>query len=320
LSVQAVVEGWPPPPGEFSTVPASTRSSAWLFVFWGLLDKDSTEHFWTFVARASEERPTEDLFRTCFGFGYADAERRIAANYSHWLNSDERLVLSKPEQPPNVPPLALRGASSVESGRLPGEWRRNLALLNTNKSDRASELEAVRLSIAKSLRRNEQDARLLASLGLCERSAGRDDEAYSHLTAASRLGVVRPRAYLELARIEYERALRSPESSGTTLSESQARAVLEPLARARSQSPTLEGVYELMCDVWTRSTIRPGAGDLLAMREGTRRFPRNTRLMSAAVKLHNENGEASAAAEIANRWLKATDTRTQKPFQSAITR
>ena len=317
--LRALLERWPVFSGSLGEVSPKIRQDAWGFVFWGLMDPEYTSRFWTFVKRASEERVDEIMFRECFGLGYAATEQRILAIKQRWEDShpDMRVVLARTNVPLERPELRLRVARPAEIARLLGEWRRQMALLNENPQQRAAALDAARISIAQPLPKNERDAGLLATLGLCERDGGRNEEAYEHLSRATQLGVVRPRAYLEFSRIGHERAVRALTSAEQKFSEAQTRAIIEPLMRAHGQSPALQGVYELMCEVWDRSSSRPGPADLSALAEGARRFPRNTRLMAATVRLLNDNGEKAQAADIANRWLKLADEQTRKSFGGA---
>ncbi len=289
--------------------PAATgvrrAQDAAVFVLWGLLDREYTEKFWTFVQRASSENVTEEAFKECFGFGYAEGARKVAGSFPRLSENSD---ISLPRSATTLPKVELRAARFSEAGRLVGEWHRQLASIQTDKRKRDAELANARECFVKALPKTE-DPELLAALGICEKDAGLTASAIAHLEVAIRAKVSRPRAYLDYARLLYASA-----ASGT-LSETDTRAILAPLHTARAKSPALPGIYALMTEVWERSSVQPTPMDLEALEEGTRLFPRDVRLASRAFQIHSEHGRKAKAAEMANRLLKAVNPSTRETLR-----
>lgn len=284
------------------------------FVRWGLLNKEYTSRFWTFVQRACEENVTEAMFTECFGFGYAEANRRIL---NFFPNGDRFTRIGMPkEELDKIPPLQLRPARPSELGRIIGEWRRQAAFLEEDPARFAAAIEHARTSILNTLPRVE-DPRSLATLGICEKDAGKNEDALKHLEAAVRAKVVRPRAYLDYARLLFERATAGQKDATAKLDAEQTSAILDPLRTGGTQTPALNGTYRLAADVWTRSSVEPTGEDLAFIEEGTRLFPRDSQLAIAAIRLHARHGLKSEASAIANRWLKTVDAKTRKQFEAA---
>ena len=98
------------------------------------------------------------------------------------------------------------------------------------------------------------DVRLLATLGLCEIDAGNPAGALQYLEPAVAGGVVRPRAYHELARLRFAELRRglSPSASFTF---AQVAPIIEPLRRALAQAPPLPEVFELLGEGGLRETV-----------------------------------------------------------------
>ncbi len=318
IDVQRMLEMWDALPPTASDIPKELKDQAALFIVWALRDTQYTPGFWKFVERSSKEKLTESLFQECFGLNYAQATLRARKQLVKWIIAERnaadnsKYVLASVRSPVQVPEFEVRSARSTEIGRIVGEWRRLVSALETTPESRNAALEATRLSMLRNVQPPRADAAFLAALGLCEKDAGRDDEALEHLGAAVRAGVQRPRACLDYARLMYDRELRGLSGADAKFSPEQTRTLLESLLAARKQAPALPGVYALMTDIWSRSSEKPSVADLAIVQEGTRLFIRETPFVLSAIRLHHALGFDAEAAEIANRWLKTPDGRSRE--------
>jgi hypothetical protein len=129
-------------------------------------------------------------------------------------------------------------------------------------------------------------------MGLTECDAQNDAGARPYLESAAAIGVVRPRAWLELAR------LRFAEHAGARLNADQLAEILKPLFTARSQAPAMAEVYELIAEAWAASTVRPTAGNLAVLSEGVNLFPRRTALIVRAAGLFLDYGYIEDATNL----------------------
>ncbi|MBM3855353.1 MAG: hypothetical protein FJ399_19730, partial [Verrucomicrobia bacterium] len=99
------------------------QAQAALFVRWGVAGRGAPRRaaLWTFAARAAIEPVTEALFRECFGFDFAAAQRQLTEHLPEAIR--ERLPL-RPSQRPRLPDFPLRPATDVEIARIKGDWER----------------------------------------------------------------------------------------------------------------------------------------------------------------------------------------------------
>lgn len=276
------------------TVPAGDLGpwleQAELFVSWALDPANGrAEAFWTWLGRATTEPATETLFQECLGLDYAAATRAVIA-YS--INHRGiRWVL--PEALSRPPPSPLEDASPRQAARLKGEWERLEARYVRRNQPELEEqyVTLARRTLQRAYDRDDRDPRLLATLGLLELDAGNKPEAVKLLEEAVERGVVRPRAYYELARLRYDHLFgRSTRNDGKFTAE-QAASIVNPLLTGMKQSPSLDVAYELLAHVSAQSVEPPSDEVIAALETGTRLFPqKRARLLElatppAAIKL-----------------------------------
>jgi hypothetical protein len=219
-----------------------------------------------FLARISKEPVSEALFKDCFKASYPQMLVALRS-YIEMPVYKLQQFNSKGDGLTATAPV-LREATPSEVGRLKGE---TLGLAGHQDQARA-ELIAPYL-------RGERDPRLLAALGLSEHASGEETRARKFLEAATDAKVVRPEAYLELARLRYADALAQPAAADGSFSPAQTTGVLAPLLAARHQPPVSAGFYELIADTWERSASRPTHEDVAVLIEGVRLFPTRLRLI-----------------------------------------
>lgn len=250
------------------------HSGAELFVRWAIDAGGPTrEALWTFAGRAAEEPVTEEMFEACFGFGFAELRDRLSDYLPRAVKESPRVYAGKP---PAAPRVEVRPATPSEIARIRGEWER-LAIGQiqaTQPQVRELYVEQARRTLQAAFVSGDRDPRLLATLGLCELDAGNPTGAREYLEPAIAGGVIRPRAYFEVARLRWA-ALRSgrPETEMATAVE--LAEVLRPLRQAAKQAPPLPEVFALYAEAWVRCDSTLGPEDLAVLETGARLFARH---------------------------------------------
>ena len=290
-------------------------SQAELLIRWGLDGRGSPhrEGFFKFIERSTVGGPTEALLQECLGVDFATLGEQLGAYLTTAVRKD---LLMRPAAAIKLPPLALRNATDGEIARIKGDWERlEIDYVRRRYPDLAAKyVEQARRTLLRAYDRNDRDPRLLAILGLCEIDAGNEAGARHYLESATQMGVVRPRAWLELARLRLAERLAAPASEGK-LSAGQAAEVLAPLFTAKSQAPPLPEVYELIAEVWAHCVIAPTRGHLAVLGEGVNLFPRRSTLVLRTAALFLRHGyQADAAAFIELGLRTASDDSERARF------
>jgi hypothetical protein len=276
------------------------QAQAALFIRWGLAGRGAPRRaaLWKFAERAAVESVTEALFKECFGLDFADARQQLTAHLPEAMR--ERLAL-RPAQRPRLPDPGLRPATDVEIARIKGDWERlEIAFVKAQFPPLAQKyVEQARRTLMRAYDRGSRDPRLLEVIGLCELDAGNAAAARDFLEdAAARSKTLRPRAWLELARLRFAAAGAPGVDGGLRLTPEQAGAVLTPLAAARAQEPPLPEVYTLIAEVWAAGTHAPPPDQLAVLEQGVQLFPRHTELVYRTAELNVRHGFTDTA-----RWL-----------------
>ncbi len=281
------------------------RNEAALFIRWSLAGKNQPrrESLWKFVKLASTEPATEKMFRECFGQGYADAQQMLGAYLFAAVSKPLRLV---PEETLPLPRLEPRPATRLDIARIKGDWDRlEIGYVKSHFPELTTRyVEQARRTLHRAYDKGERDPRLLAIMGLCECDAGDDRAARPYLEAAVQGGVVRPRAYYELARLRYVEARAKTDLPGGKLTAAQAAAVLQPLDGLRRQQPPLLEAYALAAEVWARADSALTRRELDVLDEGVEFFPRNAPFIYQAAWLNAQHGFRPEAEALIARGLK----------------
>lgn len=280
---------------------------SYAFVHWGLYGNlgKNQRAFVTFLRRLEREPLSEPLFKECFKKSYKDMAMEIRGYVDFTVHKVAGVQAKKGEKIPEPPPFELREATPAEIGRLQGDTLRL-----------AGHADDAHLALIAPYIRGERDPSLLAALGLLERSRGDNARAKKFLEAAAGAKAVRPRAYLELARLRLADALARPASSGL-LSAEQAATVLQPLFTARSQPPPLPEVYETIAEAWSACSVTAGAPHLAVIDEGVRLFPRNAGLVYLDAALKVRAGLVAEAGSLINLGLRvAPDSASRGRFEA----
>lgn len=276
---------------------ASTQE---LFVRWALVSGGGIrDAFWRFVERASTGPVTEEDFEACFGFGYADLRDRLSDYLPRAVTELHRI---RPSRRLAVPSFEIDRATPGQVARVRGEWER-LAIGHVQRrlpEVREPYVAQARRTLRRAYDAGDRDPQLLATLGLCEIDAGDPEAAGRFLVPAIDGGVVRPRAYLELARLRYA-ALQLTMPAGGRFPYSQLAPVLEPLRRAATQSPPLHEVIVLLAEAWAVCESAPNVAEWGILEAGARLFARNAAVTSSvalALVRHERHGEAAGWLEV----------------------
>jgi hypothetical protein len=97
--------------------------------------------------------------------------------------------------------------------------------------------------------------------------------------------------------------------------------VFTPLFAVREQLPVLPEIYELIAQVWSRTTFRPTRGHLDVLKDGVRLFPRRAPLVYQTATLYAAHGYATEAAALIHLGLLvATDAGERERFTQLETR
>lgn len=301
---------------------ASTQE---LFVRWAILSGGTTrETFWRFAARAAEVSVTEELFEEYFGFGFAELRDRLSDYLPKAAGETARIKTGKG---PEVPEFEVERATPNEIARVRGEWER-LAIGHVQRrlpQVREPYIAQARRTLRRAYDAGDRDPRLLATMGLCEIDAGNEAGAAQFLEPAAAGGVIRPRAYHELARLRFAELRRNtPETK--LFSYTELAPVIDPLRRAVAQAPSLPEVFTLLAEAWARCEYDPNTDELEELRTGARLFARRPTVayaIAAALARHGKTAEAlvvleAATSQPADEATRASITRLRTALTAGV--
>ncbi len=277
-----------------AAVRAATQ--AW-FVRWAITQGESTRRaLWEWVAAGAEGLVTEEMFTARFGFDYAELRDRLSDALPKALTETRWLP---PGALPPLPPVDVERATPGQVARVRGEWERLAMGYVARRMPEVREpyVAQARRTLRRAFDAGDRDPRLLATLALCEIDAGNAAGALPQLEAAVAAGVVRPRAYLELARLRYAALTRdaAPERSFPF---ADVAPVLDVLRRGLAQAPALPEAFALLGDVWARCATAPTSEEFAELERGARLYWRRPSVVlpiARALVRHGRVGVAQAA-------------------------
>jgi tetratricopeptide (TPR) repeat protein len=297
-------------------------SEAALLVRWGLFGKEPDgsghrESFLRFVDRATKEPTTEQMFRECFGLGYADAQQRLGL---YLLQAVSETITVPITTSSNIS-ATIRDARPDEIGRIVGDWARFEGRSSSTGMARFAERDYHRECLdhaAKLFERTYSNGArsplFLAAYGLYEAQIGDQIAARKALEAATAAGVIRPKAYVELARLRLEMALPYAGQGIGDLREMDYSAIRELLNVARMQMPSLLSSYQLMVRLLAHAPGTPTREEMSMLDEAVLLFPRNAAFACKVATLYKQCGypdEARAIIEHAMQFAESADARAQ---------
>jgi hypothetical protein len=152
------------------------------------------------------------------------------------------------------------------------------------------------------------NALFLAAFGLYQVQVGDETRGRGALEAAAKAGVVRPRAYVELARLRLQGALPSIRQGIGDLGESDFDGILALLTTAREQMPALLPSYQVLAQAYEHAPAKPARADLGVLDEALRLFPRDAALACRVATLYDGFGYGDEASAIVDRALRLAET------------
>ena len=251
--------------------------------------------FLQFAQLASRRPADEELFRRCFGLGYAEFSL-LLWQYTGWSAESGFEITSKAtSKAVVVPSPTVRSATDGEVGRIKGEALRM-----------AGRMDQAHFALIAPYQRGSRDPQLLAALGLQEAEAQLPLRALPFLEAAAADHTTRARAWATLAQLRLNAVLAHPAGPHGKLSSAQMVTILEPLFAARALTPPLPEVYRTAAAAWARSEVAPLPGHLAFIDQGVAIFPYDTDLVCADAELQLRLGYRARAAEICNLGARYT--------------
>jgi hypothetical protein len=278
---------------------AARASTQELFVRWAILTGGPTcEALWKFAAQAAERPVTEEMFEACFGFDFAELRDRLsdylpkAVGATTWID---------PENLPPLPRIEVERATPDQIARVRGEWER-LAIGHVQRylpRVREPYIAQARRTLRRAYDAGDRDPRLLATMGLCEIDVGNEAGASQYLDPAVAGGVVRPRAYYELARLRFAE-LRHGVPDTKIFSFSELAPIIDPLRRALTQAPALPEVFTMLAEAWAHCDMTPNTAEFAELENGARLFARRSAVtlpIALALARHGKKAEATAVLD-----------------------
>lgn len=262
--------------------------------------------FAQFLQRLSKEPVSEQVFEECFKMNYKKMAVELRGYIGMTDYQHQEFSLKKgAAKIGSGPALVLRDATESEVGRIKGE---TFAM--------AGFPEKAKLALTAPYIRGERDPRLVAALAIFDRANGEEVRGLKFLEFAANAKVVRPRLYVELARVRYDEGIAKPGAANGQLSDEQVAKVTSLLLTARSQPPPTPETYELMTETWAHSATPPKKEDVLFLIEGVRLFPNRLRMMYLTAQLCAQTEMIDAAHSLADYGLKVSpDAKTRGMFE-----
>lgn len=275
------------------------NSEAALFARWGLYASSHRDEFLAFVDETTREPASEAMFRRHMGMDYVEALRRLET----YLPTAVGAAIRVPLTARSLEPFKARYATPREAARILGDWCRLEGRgLGPEYLDFQREcLEQAERQFSKAVMRRADDPLLLAEYGLYKLQTSEEDDARSALEEATQAGVVRPRAYVELARLRLERALPSVEHGLGDLGENDYEEIVGLLQTARQQMPALEGSYSLLARVLEHAPARPSGAEVAVLDNALALFPQDAQFAYTIATLHSRLGDQKRASAIIDR-------------------
>ncbi len=287
------------------------QAEAALLVRWGLYarEADGSDHrtaFLDFVRQSAREPVTEAMFRGHLGMGFAEAQARLDAYLPAAVAAPIRVPLGAVD----AKPVEMRDASPTDVARIIGDWGRlegrSIGLQGLGYQQEC--LEQSERLFERIQARGEGDPMFLAAFGLYALQAGDTVRAREALATATGAGIVRPRAYLELARLRLDDALPSVEQGIGDLGEQDYAEVMRLLTLARLQLPSLIGCYQTLAKAMEHAPRTPSPLDMAVLDGGLRLFPRNASLAYTVATLYKRFGEPEKAQAVIDRAMAFAET------------
>lgn len=273
--------------------------------------KSSPKLFWEFVANCSTEPFTAQLFTQSFGKPIDHIDERLRGYLPFACLSASTFKL-KPDSTPAFKAPEIRGATPFEIARLKGRLERIETiyvskLYPTLTADYAAQTQRTFHRVKDLL---NKDPKLLAEMGLFEVDTQHDEAASPLLQKAVDAGIEHPRAYFELARIQYDQLVaRFPDLHGL---DDQVTSIEALLDHGLKQNPPLPNSYALLYEIWLRRNIPLNPAQEVQLDEGAKLFPNQFRIVYAAALLNAAQGNLTRASQLVSDGLPIFSSEKQQ--------
>ena len=308
-----------------AAVPAG-EEDAWdaeaaLLVRWGLFgtEPDGRPHreaFLDLVRGACGQPVTETRFRELLGMGFAEAEARLRAYVAVAVREPVRLPLGVAREKT----VEIREATPTEVARIVGDWGRLEArAVGMQNLDYQREcLDQADRLFERIYARQTSDPGFLAAFGLYALQVGDVTRGREALESATGAGVVRARAYLELARLKLGDSLPFAEQGIGDLNEADYGRVVGLLDTAMEQAPSLVGSYLLLAKAMEHAPKKPALGDMEVLEGAVALFPGNASLAYKVATLYKRFGYPEKAQAVIARAFRMADTNEDRARLAAF--
>lgn len=277
-------------------------SQAELFIRWAFDARGSggAEALWSFLAGPTTGPGSAGRFEKCFGMTEAAALESIRAYFPTAIRKPTRLNLRRDSRAPEV---AIRSATPVEIARIKSEWDRLGGRIVGREHPELQPFyhEQARRTLERVPEALASDPELLASKGLLFVDTGDDASALPLIERACAAERPRPRAAVELARIQVARA-REVAVDGR-LDAATIEKATAPLRGVLSTKPPMALAYQVLAEAWIGAASAAPAADLDRLLEGARLLPRDVPMLIAIARLMIEQGRIRDAQDVIERGL-----------------
>lgn len=165
-----------------------------------------------------------------------------------------------------------------------------------------------------------KDPELLSLLGIMELRAGNKTEATSLLQKAVSTGPVRPAAYVDLARLQLDQAMRTPQGADGRPSHEQVEPARNLLRTALLKLPEMNSACEFLAYSWGCSAETPTNEDLVLLNRRVRWYPANLEFVRQTAALWEKAGNPSQASVVARTGLYWVIGSPPKGYMSELRR
>jgi hypothetical protein len=284
---------------------ATLKYQTALFCYWGFMaDKGARrDRFHRFAAAASRQPVSEALFREHFGLSYAEAEAQLEGPVAKSASSLGKLRLRPNVAPGDTARVAVRPATAREIKELLGALYLIAAEAEPQGRRAAAHLRRAQTFLIEALADGGPHPGISANLGFTALAQQDYVTAERHLEEATRGGIARARAYVELARTRYIAELKRTPGPRKILSAAQVEYVLAPLEKMTRPAGEPRLDLELEIDVYAHSHVLPSAERRAEFDAFARRHPHAKETLLCVVFLH-ALAEDKPTAESLFRYLQ----------------
>jgi hypothetical protein len=288
---------------------AQLAAQSALLIRWALdaNDRNRRDGFWKLVSSATRGPVDDTMAKSCLGLDLIELRDRLREYLPTAMKTRFRLRADKLAP---LPKLEIEDATPTQIGRIIGDWDRLEAKYVSTDHPEFAPLyfKLAHHAIDEGRRSEPNDPGLCAVAGLLQTDEKNDVMAQPFLQLAADAKIIRPRVYVDLARLRYRQALEHPAQADGRLSALQANSILSLLATAHAQLPPLADVYVLTAEVWNHSHANLEPQNLAMLENAIGQFPEDVRLLYLVALLEVNHGSRENAGDYIDRGLRVSRT------------